>query len=253
MTELFVCDEHHHVLEAWEKYPGNNVITLDYHTDTHPAFQHYSYGKHKDIQNRENLVQNMLSEQSLLVNNYRSGKKSLNECINLLRNDEHIDFAVQAGIVNSVFVIPSGGDGNNGFVNKRIFDARHQHTYNAHPIIEYNYICLPNCKRGPHNDDCLIDLAANLIDDIFLNDAVSYVETLLPSFFHNYILDIDLDYFRSITAFQSTQLFVFKSIAQHANLLTIAKEEACLEMHKLEGDLITADVALGNIKRILNL
>lgn len=252
MKSVFVVDSHQEVLKWWEKSFGSNLFSLDYHTDTKPAFgsfsaQQCSSGWRVPDSKRE-MCQRMPDE---LVARYLNGGLTLSDCIDRLRNDEHIDFAIRTGIVDNAFVVPRGKGGSNGYVNKAIFDNMHQEFFEAHRIVEYDFVCLDDCKRAPHDDICIERLACYAIDDLFLSPAVHYIAQYYPLFFDNYILDIDLDYFGTMRAFNSKNISVFIQLIRGANIITIARESACVDMCKLEGARITADSALCELQAII--
>ena len=87
--KIYIVEKHHEVLEAWEKYQGYNIITLDTHKDTQLCFT----GK------------NLNREQG--INDYKNSNKSIAQIIENLKNDEHIDFATSSGMIISsrVFVL----------------------------------------------------------------------------------------------------------------------------------------------------
>lgn len=251
MPQVHVYEDHHHVLKTWNQFAGSNVISLDYHTDTHEAFTRYAHQKFCGNNISSEKTWPLIDkEKQAITNQFLNGQMSLQKCIDLLKHDEHIDFAVQTGIASQVFVVASQGTGNNGFVNQRIFDARNQKQYLNHPIIEYQYDCLPNCPRLPHDDDCIRDRAANAIDDIFLSHAVSYVKHYNPQFFDGYILDIDLDFFRSVRAFETPNLSTLQALALGAKAITIAREPHCFQ--PLNGDPINAEIAQDKLGRIFD-
>jgi len=136
-------------------------------------------------------------------------------------------------------------------VNKRIFDSRHKSKYNKHPIVEYPFYCLPTCEKTTHDDNCQLDCAAKAIDDVFIEPAIEYINQLNPSFFSYFILDIDLDYFRSINSFFSKNTNRFKWLIKNAIAITIAKESDCVELCRLDGDPITAEMALECLNNLI--
>ncbi len=235
---IYVCEEHHHVLNEWINHKGCNVITLDYHTDTHPAFLNHCY--HDKSNSAESILQS-----------FSNGKMSLSDCINMLNNDEHIDFAIRANLINKVFVLPSGGSGGNGYINKNIFDGRHQNVFQGQGIIECAYSCLPDCNKNGHDDDCLIEFSDNVLTDRLLVPAMEKVVHYIPDFFDSYILDIDLDYFRTCESLNKNNISRFKWLVKNAEAITIAKESACVEMCRLENEPITSGWALSRICQII--
>jgi len=241
MPKIDIYENHHEVLRSWEKYKGANVITFDYHTDTHSAFLNYSSLKSY----RSGIEQSTYAND--IISKYSLNNLTIEECIKILKNDEHIDFAVRTNIIKNVFVISSGASGGNAFLNKRIFDGIHQEKFNNHPIIEFS---CPNCERKCTE----FDFAKRAIADEFIELTRNYLINYIADFFENYILDIDLDYFRTVHAFDRTiKLDVFKNLIKNAKVVTIAKETNYLESCKMENDPINVDFILYELDKIINI
>ena len=101
---IYIVESHHHILEAWEKYKGANVITFDWHTDTKDAFNVYAYweARKKGNYHAENFQCAREIRRDLLKKYHDEG--NITDVISKLRNDEHISFATLSNIVNFVFV-----------------------------------------------------------------------------------------------------------------------------------------------------
>lgn len=120
---IYIVEEHHHVLKAWEQYQGANVITFDYHTDTHEAFlQEASKNSFGELPlNRDEI------SSSERKNNQRKffleydRNRNIDDIISKLKSDEHLSFAVQSGIIDFVYVC-SHDRGNNYQYYENIFN-----------------------------------------------------------------------------------------------------------------------------------
>lgn len=200
--KLYIVENHHEVLEAWEIYKNQNlnVITLDTHTDTKLCFENYCY--------HNNTTSN------ILINNYNNNSIEIKNIISKLKNDEHIDFAVRSGIVNKVFVISYNT--SNNMSNTNIF-SEEPTNYNNQPIIEYN-----NFTTLTYEDSYIHSRTIALTPKV-LNDAINYFSSLDKNYANKYILDIDLDYICTMYAFDE-DLSEFKSLIKNAEIITIAKE-----------------------------
>lgn len=254
--DVTIVEHHHEVLEAWCRTSGHNVITLDYHTDSYTALLNYSHyeavkslgaDSHPDFpEMRRRIADDEIAS-------YRQ-TKDIRRAISLLKFDEHIDFAVRAGIINRSFALVKH-DGYNSTVNDNVYSIERQHPkYRGQKIMEYQPTCLPGCKREPHNDDCWIDVSSNSIDDVVLGGAISKFSEYEPNLLTDFILDIDCDYFTSIRSLTPHSMSIFKDLIKRSTLITIALESSCVELCRLDHETITSqmicDRILGIIKSI---
>ena len=228
--KLYIVENHHEVLEAWEKYKNQkiNVITLDTHTDTKLCFENYCY--------HNNTTSN------ILINNYNNNRIEIKNIISKLKNDEHIDFAVRSGIVNKVFVISYNT--SNNMSNTNIF-SEEPNNYNNQLIIEYNNFTTLT------SEDSYIHSRTIALTPKVLNDATNYFSSLDKNYANKYILDIDLDYICTMYAFDE-DLSKFKELIKNAELITIAKEPSFVKYEngvmKLEFNSKTDDIKYKNEK-----
>ena len=229
--KLYIVENHHEVLEAWEKYKNQkiNVITLDTHTDTKLCFENYCY-------------HNTTTSSTILINNYNNNTIDIKNIISKLKNDEHIDFAVRSGIVNKVFVISYNTSYSIG--NANIF-SEEPNNYNNQLIIEYNNFTTLT------SEDSYIHSRTIALTPKVLNDATNYFSSLDKNYANKYILDIDLDYICTMYAFDE-DLSKFKELIKNAELITIAKEPSFVKYEngvmKLEFNSKTDDIKYKNEK-----
>ena len=207
--KIYIVEKHHEVLEAWEKYQGYNIITLDTHKDTQLCFT----GKNLD------------REQG--INDYKNSNKSIAQIIENLKNDEHIDFATSSGIINKVFTIThdvsSNKNENPNTCNK---DGIKQNGYKEEPIIQYKNVDYVNNNYPTEGTYTYTRIHA--LSDDFLSNAISFFKEIDSNCLDQYILDIDLDYICTMYAFD-TDLTVLKSLIKNAAAITIAKETHCVK------------------------
>ncbi len=242
---LFVVERHHEVLEAWNNAQGCNIFTLDYHTDTMPAFQTHSYlrTENKEYSLREAEMTRIEDE---LINNFKLGNITINSCIKKLKHDEHIDFAVRTGIANKVFSFGSKTFGSRSH-NKRVFNEDCEGSYCNEPIIECTPLCLPNCKKTGHDIQCQKKFADGAIEEDFLLFGIKYIQHYESCFFNKYILDIDLDYFNTEKAFKPSHPNMFHHLIRNSDIITIAKESSCVQTRKLANENIDSSKILDSI------
>ncbi len=87
---VFMVDEHHQVLPHWAKLHHEigvkKVISLDFHTDTLPAFGRYlaAGGTPPEFSQTPEVIA---------------------EQLNFLRHDEHFDYALKAGIMEQIVLL----------------------------------------------------------------------------------------------------------------------------------------------------
>lgn len=207
--KIYIVEKHHEVLEAWEKYQGYNIITLDTHKDTQLCFT----GK------------NLNREQG--INDYKNSNKSIAQIIENLKNDEHIDFATRSGMISKVFTIThdvsSNKNENPNTCNK---DGIEQNGYKEEPIIQYKNVDYVNNNYPTEGTYTYTRIHA--LSDDFLSNAISFFKGIDSNCLDQYILDIDLDYICTMYAFD-TDLTVLKSLIKNAAAITIAKETHCVK------------------------
>jgi hypothetical protein len=101
---IFVVESHHEVLEAWvhvrhDLEHAPNLITLDFHTDTHEPFDYYLYETGVSDSHREAERLRLLS-----TVDYRQ-VESLHQAIRRLKHDEHILTAIRLDIIAAAFLV----------------------------------------------------------------------------------------------------------------------------------------------------
>ena len=254
--QVIIVENHHEVLDAWSKENKQNVITLDYHTDSHPAFLNFSY--HRAIAQLKETDPQFLSLKKQIIAGAFSPymtTRDISQVITQLKHDEHIDFATTTGIINKSFCLAKC-DGNNAFINNNIFNIdTNSSAYEDQKIIEYTPTCTPTCTRAPHNDYCIIDIARDSVSNAVLTDAIDKFNKIEPNLLSQYILDIDCDYFTSAASLwdiKSPELKVLKEIIEGATIITIAKESRCVEACRIENDNITSEEICGWLNDLIN-
>ena len=87
-TPLALVEQHHHVLLPWARHVRRtgqscHAVTLDHHTDVLPAFSRSGTKGNFDF----------------------SSDEAVCSALSLLRHDEHIDWALRAGILHSARIL----------------------------------------------------------------------------------------------------------------------------------------------------
>lgn len=254
--QIITVENHHEVLDAWSRENKQNVITLDYHTDSHPAFLNSSYHRATATLKETNpQFQSLQKKITIEAFSEYMRTQDITLAIAQLKHDEHIDFATTVEIINKSFCLAKH-DGNNSNINNNIFNIeKNSFAYNNQKIIEYTPTCTPTCTRTPHNDYCTIDIARDSVSNAVLNDAITRFKQIEPNLLNQYILDIDCDYFTSTDSLldiKSPELTVFKKMIAGATIITIAKESRCVEACRIEYDTVTSEEIYSWLNELIN-
>ncbi len=94
---IHIFKSHHYAIYPWSlvKDKELKLITIDYHTDTHKAFTKWNY----------NNPNKLLKIKDCKINTYKNIKKWITK----LSNDEHIDFAIEKGLLSSAITFNKQG------------------------------------------------------------------------------------------------------------------------------------------------
>lgn len=239
---VYIVESHQSVLEPWAEIRRSRptapaLITLDHHTDTNAPFNSYRFhtagASHTDqaIAKKEALLPEMIAALRY------EDEASVQKAIVLLKNDEHITTALEAGILSRAFVI--------------------HHLFNR-PVPRLIYCttasCTVECQKVDHSD-CQAKHSAQMLESVYLeraladlngkaqNDGVSAVET------EPYILDIDLDYFHAETSIEPANTSTFYRLVRNAVAVTIAKEPTYVLSCRDEGSAVSAAMLLERMKQ----
>ncbi|MDW8848917.1 UPF0489 family protein [Flavobacterium sp. MMLR14_040] len=231
--QIFICEEHHHVLKFWRQYRAEQpyLVTFDHHTDLHRAFQGYlntiSYtGKRWESQAEWDLAQSKLLSK-MIEDNW--------ENINDLKHDEHIDAAINAGFIKKALVYS-----HDSYHNKpdRVFCINVTKNYSGQQVI--------NNSQSYHEP-------STIINGPELESRFRLFDLYIPreQWINNYILDIDLDFFQTKKSITPEDTSFFKMLIENAKGISIAKESGWIATWKREHDPSLSVEFL--LERLLNL
>lgn len=252
--KVYVVDNHHEVLEAWAEYRRNldsapELITIDYHTDTHKAFICASYDSSTDDINkskREELISGC---------NFNNVNSIINS-VKLLRHDEHICAACDTDIIDKAYIVAHESYSHNEPRSDEEIESDKFYEKNNMEILfgitsmlpiqrPYHYseksarIFIPSWSMLADNlnfdKDDFNDI---VVDDRFLTEFFKVIYEFTGKDFRNemcllegkYILDIDLDAFTSDKSLQIENHNIFYKLIKNAGIITIAREKDCVEL-----------------------
>lgn len=264
---VYIVEDHHHVLVPWRELAEECtetpfLISFDYHTDTRKAFSNYAYSQDNSY---GQIAQSIRS--SLCASMNKDEPNSIENAISYLKHDEHMDAAIVAKIISHSFVIqfmdPSGTESLQlrawrnemqtnfkGRLNNEIPYPAPPFTYQLpeNKIFLVPNICAVGCSRAPHNDQCLVDHADQALEDIYIKDKMTSIRQMAQTTGLGmpestpFILDIDLDYFRTAHSIEPEQTQELYALIRNSVGITIARECTCVEMLKFSGENIDCNM-----------
>tara|TARA_R110002072_G_scaffold187924_1_gene344710 strand:- start:117 stop:878 length:762 start_codon:yes stop_codon:yes gene_type:complete len=214
--DVFIVDHHHEVLPAWAHAHRRHkaplpLVTFDYHTDLHGAFLSYAFVKGGMREGDDVIFQ--IAEDRLKVIDL-SEEKSIQDAVNDLRHDQHIDCAIRLGVISHAFIS----------LGRR--DAGMEHSDAT--IFEYEP-CYPGCSKSIHDENCDTPRANLVIDDSVLEARLSAIGNAFQWENSPYILDVDLDVFSNSASISPPSANCFYELIRGADVITIAREKVCVE------------------------
>jgi hypothetical protein len=154
-----------------------------------------------------------------------SQPQSIEAALDGLYHDEHIDVAIRCGIFNSAYVI------------------QHSHYHLLPEWIEHDMVVCPTeIDLHAASDQEKFNYYDLALEDEFLD---RQLKQLAPDFSlreHNYILDIDLDYFKTRKALMPASNTVIKQLVDESIGVTIAKESEWTQRLFLEDPMAPSEM-----------
>jgi hypothetical protein len=265
---IYVVPYHNYVICAWaeirrELDRPSLLLSLDHHTDTHPAFVRLAssqFPMFDDSGAWHEVATSFVNEIDF------RNEASVEQAAHRLRNDEHIYAACEADIIRGGFIIQyhdfSGTPSLEEHAYNRSYNGMAWLFEVPRPVRPFRYAlpykgifvvgaeCAVGCGRQPHTDDCRRDHADQAIEAPYLETKLSVIREMSPALdviallSEEYILDIDLDYFATAASIEPKQPETFYRFVRNAKAVTIATEPEFVEHCRLEDELITADTLL---------
>ena len=214
---VYIVEEHHHVLQPWfleyhtHQYPLD-ILTLDHHTDVLTAFAHYQKNSN-----------------DLLSKNFETITKAITQ----LRHDEHLDYAVRLGIVANSIVF--------SHVN---------YSQNVNPLIKI--VNFQNLPEYPSTPELLVELSEYYgcaLESSYLQKCLN-AASFKPSD-RSFILDIDLDYFKSNRSVHPQNSDIFRLLIEHCICITISMERDWVRLLNQDWEKSDSDYFLHELKYLV--
>jgi hypothetical protein len=151
------------------------------------------------------------------------------EAARRLRHDEHIDYALRHGIIRSSVIFST--------VN---------HARDYHPGIQivnfHNHPEYPTAETR----DLLADYYGNALESHFLRQCLDQCTLHTP-----YILDIDLDYFKTERSIHPADGAVFAELVRNSLCLTVSREADWVRLLNRDWEQIDADYLESNLAELV--
>ena len=209
MIPFCIVEQHHQVLPFWKKTADLHhldfILTLDHHTDVLPAFS------------RLDIPQAIIREE-------------VETAILELRHDEHIDWALRAGIMERAIIL-----------------SHENFTEAAHPAMQV--ICpeiWPETQEILNSSPEAVSAAGKVLEPDYLQSAVSKEMLNL-----NYILDIDLDNFLCEKALLPDDPSFFRKLAKNSKGISISMERDWQRILRLQGETLDSERILSMLETLI--
>jgi hypothetical protein len=218
--EVWFAESHHMVLKAWAAHRKGrdappHLITFDFHTDLRKAFTAdcCSGWDWKSIPGPEDGYAHM---KPLVAELATLDEAKVKEMIGRLTYEEHIDAAQRAGIVDAAILCLSERPG-----------------IDPEPELRQFAVWIDTWERSDADAALEPGFLAGLVDTV-REVTGKGIEEL------DYILDVDLDYFRTAKAIAPDDPSMFRTLIRHAGLITVALEPECVIGGRFPGETIDA-------------
>ena len=261
---VYIFERHNFALCAWAEIkrshsPELALITLDYHTDTQPAFKRFANDGNRS------KMESRIAERIFQID--ARDNQSVFEAAVDLANDEQIDAAMRLKLFNAAFCFnqqnkttPSIAGNHNTepdwlslvdcdctedlVVSDRIFEVGESYAI--------------GWTGSVHDGAWDRAFADQAIESVMLRQLVTRANLMAATIGiadicdQPYVLDIDLDYFRTMDSLTPKDPSAFHELVKKARAITIATEPSFVTKLRLEDEL-TADFALARVTEQINL
>ena len=254
---VYVFESHNEALWPWAEmksaHPGRLIlITLDHHTDTKLAFLTSNYVYDYAQGNLDKSLER-IAERVAQIDPKR--EEDIKQAVADLRNDEQIDAAIRLGLFEFAFCFNNKNKNTRSTEEEEYFADDISFLLKSPPQPPFTYAvpdrniyeiaepCAVGCNERCHGDECDRKQADQVLESVMLNELITKANrfaeptgiqsiTGLP-----YVLDIDLDYFRSVKGLAPEDPQTFYGLVRNANGITIATEPKYVEGGRIDSDL----------------
>ena len=211
--KIHIVDQHHQVLNSWAELRRElpeppSVWSLDYHTDTLPAFRG--------------------EQPPPSAEDFRQPEK-VEAAVAALRHDEHFDWALRAGIIKEIHLGICGAETD----------------IIAHPAMS---VRRPEGFPEPEIILNSPDDARTALENFLSDASLREMFPRLPATGEKYILDIDCDCILCCKALFPENSAIWQSLLKNAALITLSRENDWVKILKLPGETITGNEIADIIK-----
>jgi len=251
--DIYFFESHHYALLPWAEYkrkmPEERIylMSFDYHTDTIDPFLRYC---NNDADKMKCLLEKV---------DYQK-VDSIKDAIQNLKNDEHIRTAVGTGMIDGVYIVSFQGSEipcsyeeeerlKEPFAEKylrkiiaheNVITPQLERTYPQVKIHCAEFMPWGIYERGDEYD-------SEVLEDSFLTEKFQVFSRMSPEIIFSdgtikgkYILDIDLDYFRKLSALTPKHYQIFSNLVKNSEIITVAEEPVCVELVRTDTDVNSA-------------
>lgn len=261
---VVLFEKHHYALLPWNDWASDlavppRLLSIDYHTDSHPAFLGLGCAEAGGVGRSE--AADRCSVRRLAQLN-RADPLSVEAAVRDLRYDEHIDAALQAGILDIAFLVSREQQGYLRADEQIALDRQWEKLDPVERLIRINerpFAAPPYSYTLPDNRLVILDdrdawhdpaseraWRDGVLESRFLAGRLALIDRIcttagVPRLFEMpFILDIDLDAFNTRQAIAPADPVVFYDLVRRAVGITIAQEPGCVDSCQLDGEGLTA-------------
>lgn len=267
--DVYVIEHHQHAIECWALIrqgchfaPG--LITLDEHTDTRLAFTRDTCGRIDPIGHEEEFFEEVVRQCDRVDYMERA---SVESAVSRLRNDEHIDAAIRAGMLDHAFVCCFRSDDATRPKHqpslREVFD--HVETtgstdiggiaFAPYDMPEQRIFVVAPASDGVNTEDrSLFDQA---IESSYLDGVLNQIRAISNSVGledptgGSFVLDIDLDYFHTRRSVSPEDPNTIQRLIRDAVAITIAKEPWYVRTGQLNGENLDSEWLLKQVLQLI--
>jgi hypothetical protein len=288
---VYIFENHSLAFKVWLNIKQTSgilpfVISLDHHTDTVKALSKSAFYEWNNTYNNYS-PEDGHHDRYLNTHLYSldlSNEEQVNSLLLKLAHDEHIDAAIKMGIISHSISIQWQNFSGTSSIEQDEWHLKHWRNQinnlsplelgklmrNPIPYPEppFNYklpenkmfiIGYPNCEcpKSPHDEICDKHMYDNALESSFLDRQLNIVENLQENINQRglqpfeFILDIDLDYFHTVKSVSPKNREKFSWLVRNSLGITIAKESACVDSLKCEGENINSEYLLRELLKLI--